>query len=175
MAPMLNFHYAAYSYLDEYLSVDKSCIDAFESEVSPEATCMALSKMARTYNINRNLAIKDEASRFVTVRVLLMQAPRPVTDEEMIKLVGEFSIKLGNAYPRKSGMKPTLLSAASKFLWMRFQAPVVMYDRYAWQWILEISNLSDTSSYADYVQVWRTFCTIICLQMLTISARSCNF
>ena len=153
---MLNFRYAVYSYLDEYLRVDKRCIDALELDVSPAASCEALSRMAAFYNINRNLATKDEAWRLEAVHNLLRRVQRPATDQEVAECVENFSIELGKAYPRKSGTTPTLLSAASKFLWMRFQSPVVMYDRYAWQWIKDIAKLRDTSSYAEYLQAWCT-------------------
>jgi len=115
--------------------------------------------MAVIYNINRNLTTKEETYRFETVRVLLRQATKPITDQEMADLVVTFSSQLGEAYPRKSGLNPKLLSAASKFLWMRFRSPVVLYDRYAWQWIKEIGKLRDTSSYTEYVRGWRkSFC-----------------
>jgi hypothetical protein len=137
--------------LNEYLRADKPCIEALEKDDSPEAACNALSKMAMIYNINRNLANKKEETwRLETVHSLLRGVETPVTDDQVAKLVGDFSTKLGEAYPRESGTKPKLLSAATKFLWMRFKSPVVLYDRYARLCIMG----ADKAAYSDYLRKW---------------------
>jgi hypothetical protein len=153
---MLNFHYAAYSYLDWYLLVDKPCIEALAPGTTDEIACHGLSKMAMSYSISRNLAINQtEALRFATALSFLRNFKGPKTNEEVANLVCDFSITLGRVYPRQSGTTPVLLSAASKFLWMRFKSPVVMYDRYAWQWVKRTGKLAAAGSYSDYLRVWR--------------------
>jgi hypothetical protein len=153
---MLNFHYAAYSYLDWYLLVDKPCIEALAPGTTDEIACHGLSKMAMSYSISRNLAINQtEALRFATALSFLRNFKGPKTNEEVANLVCDFSITLGRVYPRQSGTTPVLLSAASKFLWMRFKSPVVMYDRYAWQWVKRTGKLAGAASYSEYLRVWR--------------------
>jgi hypothetical protein len=159
---MSNFSYAACTYLNEYLRADKPCIDALESGASPQVICEALSKVATIYNINRTLWLNKEELRLDGARDLLMQVRRPKGDQSVANAVDQLAQELGATYPRynKKGPKdvqyaPELLSAASKFLWMRFQKPIVMYDRYAWQWIKRAHRLPHSRSYTDYVGAWR--------------------
>ena len=157
----LNFYYAAYSYFNEYWRADKPCIEALEDGADSKATCVALSEIAKIYNINRNMATnKEEECRLEVARSLLMDLPKPVTDKDVSKVVGEFAEALGKAYPRiekKTGklVKPILLSSASKFLWMRFQNPIVMYDRYAFAWVKRNSLPTNAMSYSQYLDAWR--------------------
>jgi hypothetical protein len=159
---MLNFRYAAYTYLNEYLRADKPCIDALESGASPKVICEALSKVAKIYNINRTLWVNKEELRLDGARDLLMQVRKPKGDQSAANVVDQLARDLGATYPRhtKKGPKevqyaPELLSAASKFLWMRFKKPIVIYDRYAWQWIKRAHRLHHSGSYIDYVGSWR--------------------
>ena len=159
---MLNLRYAAYSCLNEYLRADKPCMDALNSEASPKAVCEAMSKMAAVYNINRTLWRNGESCRLEGARRLLMEVPRPLTDPSVAEAVDRLSHDLGAAYPRQAKGEPDeakyapeLLSAASKFLWMRFKDPIVMYDRFAWQWIQRAGQLHREGSYADCLGAWR--------------------
>jgi hypothetical protein len=47
----------------------------------------------------------------------------------------------------------TALSAATKFLWMRFRSPVIIYDSVVSGWLCKNCGYKD-NGYADYCRLW---------------------
>ena len=56
----------------------------------------------------------------------------------------------------ETDIQSELLSAASKFLWMRFGHPFIIYDSLTWKWIdtyqMEYSSIR---TYVDFYDAWR--------------------
>src|SRR5208283_3498717 len=57
-------------------------------------------------------------------------------------------------------LKPTygheLTSAASKFLWMRFGSPIIIFDSLTWDWMRKQVGYSSIKTYNEFYDAWRT-------------------
>ncbi len=55
----MNFHYAACTYLNEYMETDKPCIESLQStEIAEEKACEALAQMAWIYEISQRRSVR---------------------------------------------------------------------------------------------------------------------
>jgi hypothetical protein len=159
--PPLNLHLALRSFLDEYITVDLPCIRALKQTVAERtAARQALRKMASSYQIARNFhgnaaetADDKEKAQHYEKALQILLSIGVVDCGNFVSQVDTLARRLGEQYPRrtKSGetKPPYLLSAASKFLWMRTQSPVLMYDRLAECWLG-----SEYQHYQAFVDKW---------------------
>jgi hypothetical protein len=69
-------------------------------------------------------------------------------------VVVDLATRLGSVY-KKKGAAQELVSAASKFLWIRRRSPVVIYDRRAHKCLTRM-NATPGTSYASFRKVWQT-------------------
>lgn len=148
----LNFHYAAYSYLDECLWIDRPCMLALrDKDRSDREICKALAMMAVKYSIIRNFSSKNcnEEFRLASVLEELRRTQKPVSDEDAIECVVSFADRLKELYGQR------LLSAASKILWMQYQSPVIIFDSLAWGCLIRYAELASSASYSEYCRIWR--------------------
>lgn len=108
----LNFHIAAYSYLSEYLRLDKPFIDKFCSRnASDEEVCKALARLATEYLVIRNFKRQNwEHPRLVSAVRELRKVRRPSSTRAVPQLVSAFAEELKAFYGQY------VISAASKFL-----------------------------------------------------------
>jgi hypothetical protein len=140
--------------LNEYIVTDRPCIFSLQDkELSVEGVCESLAAMASAYGVSRNFATSETAGsiRFKPVLEALYEVQKPTTEDDSVGCVLSFVEELR----RITGK--TLLSAASKFLWMRFQYPIIIYDSLTWTHFVREGFLSDTrSSYGDFCFAWRT-------------------
>jgi hypothetical protein len=146
-----NFHYAAYSYLDEYLSVDRDCMSVLSDEGrSDEQVCEALTRMATYYRIIRNLSSKrcNETYRLSPVLEELRKIEPPISGTDAVEAVNKLVKALRGRYQQE------LTSAASKILWMRYQSPLVIYDSLAHGALKKLEQLKDSAGYPDYFASW---------------------
>jgi hypothetical protein len=148
----MNFHYAACTYLNEYVVTDEPCIESLQSTaLTDDEVCEALSKMATDYGISRNFSDVErlEWRRYRPVLQVLRTASPPAEDDGVdCVLLFEMELK------RITGKD--LLSAASKMLWMRFKHPIVIYDSLTWKYFVGRGVLNDTkSSYGQFCSEWR--------------------
>jgi hypothetical protein len=156
----MNLHYAAYSYLDEYLTVDEPTMRAVKlaadldsaDEQERKNAREALCNFAHHYSVIRTLRDRgvDEADRLRDALDILCGIPDLTTESEAIDAVEKFASQLGNLY----GGKP--LSAATKFIWLRCPHLIIIYDSLAWKWLRKHSELRDSDSYETYTKLWRT-------------------
>ena len=134
------------------MSKDKRFHDvlAFETQdaVSGTSGRECLVEFATYYGVIRTLRVTAEAFRLQGAYEALC-ATRIPRGADVVEMVCEFARALGDRY----GALP--LSAASKFLWVRFRSPVVVYDmlvsdglhlRYGYKY----------DGYPNYYKIWTT-------------------
>jgi hypothetical protein len=151
----LNFYYAAHTYMDNWVVCDREArkVLGFGSGTTPtdKAACVQLKKVATIYSVARNFKkVEVECERLSPVWTALQEIEhKPVSAEDAKDCVE----KLVNS------LKPTygcgLLSAASKFLWMRFGSPIIIYDSLTWDWMRKQVEYSSIKTYNEFYDAWR--------------------
>jgi hypothetical protein len=152
----LNFHYAAHTYLDNWVRCDRNARRELDfgrdTPLDDEQACKQIAVVANVYGIARNFS-KDsekEALRYSPVWAALKSfKTRPASEQDAKDCVERLVRELRATY------EEGLLSAASKVLWMRFGSPIILYDRYAWNWMCSHGGCSRSGSYADFNDAWR--------------------
>lgn len=147
-----SFYYAAYSYLDEWMGNDSRFhnVLAYEkrNEISEEGGRKLLVEVATYYSVARTLRDTGEDRRLLAAYQTLAET-EPPTMEDVVEKVTLFAETLHQRYGPK-----TPLSAASKFLWMRFRSPVVIYDSKASGWLW--NRCLKSEGYSAYHEAWLT-------------------
>jgi hypothetical protein len=143
-------YYAAYSYLDQWVYRDSRfhrslAFDSCPTSV-PKNGVSVLAEVAACYGVARTLKTIDEEFRLDGAYKALQAIEQP-TEIDVVNKVVAFSHDLGRAY----GSIP--LSAASKFLWMRFRSPVVIYDSVVSKWLWKTCGYC-YDGYANYYSLW---------------------
>jgi hypothetical protein len=153
----LNFHYAAHTYLDNWVECDRyarSILDfGSDSPVGIEQACKQIALVANIYGIAPNFSKDSEkqALRYSPVwTAVALIKNRPASEQDAKDCVGQLVEALKPIY----GLN--LWSAASKLLWMRFGKPIVIYDSLAWKWMCNNGELSERDgSYSKFYDAWR--------------------
>jgi len=123
----MNFHFAAFTYLYEWVCYDRHFIEvlAFARDPAPtaEEACRQLVSMATHYNVIRNFKAEgDGTDRLLHVWNALKTVSKPVSQHEAKDRIEGLVAVL------KAQYRHELVSAVSKILWMRFGSPIVIYD-----------------------------------------------
>ena len=151
----LNFHYAAHTYVDNWVVCDREArkVLGFGSGATPtdKEACEQLKKVANIYSVTRNFRKEEDGcARLSPVwKALLEIQKQPVNDTEAKYCVEKLVNTLKPTYGRE------LLSAASKFLWMRFGSPIIIYDSLTWDWIRNQEGYSSITRYNEFYDAWR--------------------
>jgi hypothetical protein len=139
--------YAAHSYADEWLSVDRPAREVFRrpETASEEVQLTQLEKFARAYGIGRNFKTLDTGENHLkpALHALLGVSYESDPNETYLALFDELK--------RVYGVQ--LWSATSKFLWLRFGSPFRLWDQYADKWLGKMGN--DRNWYAEYCARWK--------------------
>jgi hypothetical protein len=146
-----NVFYSAYSYLDEWMRQDFSFhrILSFERRDKASGTTGAecLVKVANSYKVIRTLRKTGESPRLKAAYEAL-QATGPLENGNVVSVVDTFATALCEIYGTFA------LSAASKFLWMRFRSPVIIYDSIVSKWLSKNCNDYLDEDYSSYHRIW---------------------
>jgi len=149
----MDFRYAAFTYLYEWVCYDRRSIDVLAftrtSEPEPEVACRELISVAKHYDIIRNFKLGEETSRLLPAWNALKEIGKPVSQEDAKERINQLVAKLRPTYGRD------LWSAASKFLWMRFQSPIVIYDSITWKWMCAKGDCPSGGTYDDFYDTWQ--------------------
>ena len=141
--------YAAASYLDEWIATDLPCHEVLGTANSKKQSSdgpIHLLSFAKAYGVIRTLPIKaGEHVRLAQAYKSLLEIDSPSDIEGAISRVDDLAIKLRKDY----GNGKTPLSAASKFLWVRFQSPVIIYDSVVREWLR-----NKGTGYSGYCEAW---------------------
>jgi hypothetical protein len=150
----LNFHYAAHTYVDNWVVCDREArkVLGFGRGTTPtdKEACEQLMKVANIYSIARNFR-KEEVRcvRLSPVWTALQEISEPASHQDAKECVDKLIASLKPTYGRG------LLSAAPKFLWMRFGRPIIIYDALTWNWIRNQREYSKIKTYIEFYDAWR--------------------
>jgi hypothetical protein len=141
------YRHAAMTYLNEWLESDYFAMRDIADQAKSR---QALVQFARDYGVIRCFKTeRDEGDeRLSHAHRLLFEQTGPYDRAQAIQMVGEFDSQLKAVYQCDH------LSAASKFLWLRFQSPVILYDSLAWTWIARQVAPRKLTTYEEYCSVW---------------------
>jgi hypothetical protein len=78
----------------------------------------------------------------------LKQIGKPNNRVEAIRAVKELMDALQKHYQKE------LCSAASKFLWLRFGSPIIIYDTIAWNWMCNAGGCLKNDGYYQFCEGW---------------------
>jgi hypothetical protein len=147
-----NFYYAASCYLDEWMWTDRKLhLDlSFERQdrISPSAGADSLCVFAKSYGVMRTFNTIEEEPRLNAAYGALRETTCPI-ESDLVSKVENFAETLRKFY----GKVP--LSAASKFLWIRFRSPVIIYDSIVWKYLCDNYGLKDADGYTGYCRIWK--------------------
>lgn len=145
-----NFHYAAYSYLDQWMMKDRKLHSGLAAERDAASSgadgITTLADTATYYGVMRTLKTIDERPRLKAAFDALRTIERP-DETGVVAAVENYAETLRAVY---GGGTP--LSAASKFLWMEFRSPVVVYDSFVSRYLKNCGY--EDKGYSDYYRVW---------------------
>jgi hypothetical protein len=145
-----SLHCAAYSYLDEWMWRDSRFYQVMRFDnchnTSLDLGVNTLVETAAYYGVARTLKKAGETRRLAAAYVEL-QKTRLSEGDNAIEVVKRLAERLREIYGSYA------LSAASKFLWMRFRSPIVIYDSIVSKWLQNHGYVDD--DYSTYWQVWQ--------------------
>jgi hypothetical protein len=145
------FYYSAFTYLGEWMASDRFYHENLAAMARDEASDPKkiewLVKATTYYKVIRTLKTIEEKPRLLAAYTLLQAIPQPEDIEDVIRNVHSFAEGLQAVYGTYA------LSAASKFLWMRFRSPIVIYDSVASGW-LKNHGYKESGGYRSYVESW---------------------
>lgn len=158
------------AYLNQWYKNDRLLIESLALN-NPKALGEPFRKLAAKYMVARNFSttnIKGNG-RSEKIAQLWSQVATVVCSVEINdrmsehKMVHDLANKLGGIFPPKSGSKivqPTLLSAATKFLWFRGHTSIRIYDKRAVEALNQLQKLRERKSrrvngdYAAFAKAW---------------------
>lgn len=148
---MDDFKFAALGYLNNWFQYDKRFVNGLRS-VDTSVKLKSLRGAANAYHVARNFktrADEDDKNRLYHALAALEEVGgSAVTDKDVDAKVCKLASELERLYGERT------ISAASKFLWFRYQSPVVMYDSQARQCLKQLCGI-DGSEYGKYRTTWR--------------------
>jgi hypothetical protein len=125
-----NFHYFALHYLNLWISQDRDCCKAMEGS-DRQRKLQLLSKAAVAYKIARNLHTRHDVERRLprlspVLDIIDHLDRRAFRGSKLVPAVEKIRAKISDRYGGRG-----LLSATTKFLWLKLQSPIIIYDSQA--------------------------------------------
>jgi hypothetical protein len=146
-----NFKSFALLYLNDWYEKDRSFVIELSS-MTKEVRLRNLHEAAQYYGVKRNFGgVKKKG--LDAAFTLLEDAAQTVIlqSQSIVATVSQLAKDFESAYPKKKGKEK--VSAASKFLWLRCQSPVVIRDNNAFAFLKAAS--CGTLPEGDYRAYWR--------------------
>ncbi|WP_197378054.1 hypothetical protein [Ralstonia pseudosolanacearum] len=162
--------YSAFSYLQQWYRTDRQLMEAFANARGGQVAVRDLKSLAVKYMVARNFKSAKLAEAEVDLRwkgvARHIAATKRRTDAAIEDCIQDLAGKLGQAFPTAIGKaSPTLLSAASKFLWFSGLHDVRIYDKRAVKALNALQKervLTDgcrrgrvNGSYTDFARAWK--------------------
>jgi hypothetical protein len=146
-----NLKFFACAYLNDWWQYDSTFVERLRPTNGAEVRRYWLVEAANYYQVGRNLAEKHEqGSRLFEALAALNQIEGQITNENVDTKVDTLVTLLKKVYKNK------LTSAASKFLWLIHQSPVVIYDSRARTCLVSLTGREiPEHDYVGYRQKWR--------------------
>lgn len=143
---MENFRYFALMYLNDWHQWDKPLSDRIFGRDKLDGRD-AFHLAAKYYKVTRNFPIDNEEHRLQGALELLKSNRGRPTKENVCKKVDQLALAFGDRYGKNA------VSAASKFLWLRYKSPVVIFDSRAKKW-LKKNGYKVPANYEGYRTQW---------------------
>lgn len=140
------FEYCSLKYLDIYQQFDINLIEGFKTE-SKTNRLKILKNGATVFRIARNFKDFENDKNKTSILSLLDKIKTPVTESESIETVINFSNNLSALFPGKN-----YYSASSKFLWLKFQSPIIIMDS---RTIKALDKKLKPENYSQYYSLWK--------------------
>lgn len=142
------FEYCAVRFLDNWIKKEKILSDEISAQTP---TLDGIRNSLAYFKVSRGFAgIKNDLRIQRKVQSLIVKHSRNLTVNTTINRVESL------AFAFKSELElGTLLSAASKLLWLRNRSPVVIYDRRALQALNRLGHNLQKSAYEPYYSAWQ--------------------
>lgn len=145
----LNFRCAAISYLNFYVRFDQRCsVVLSRRRIDTDEARDQLVRLAKEYILIRSFD-RHETPRMQRALEAVVRFKRPTNRLEAVAYVNDLADQLKMAYGQR------LISAASKFLWIRFKSPIVIYDSLGHKWLTRERRLRADAGYGDFCEAWR--------------------
>jgi hypothetical protein len=145
-----NFKFFALSYLNDWVKYDEKFVTEFSAE-DPNDRRQCMRRAAKYYGIARNFKTIPFDTERLKSALIAMDAVGSITEENVDLIVCSLAQTFQLAYGKN------LVSAASKFLWLRHKSPVVILDSQAIQCLNKLSGGKlFQSDYAAYRKEWRS-------------------
>lgn len=145
---MENFNYFALMYLNDWYWWDKPFserIGGFDRDDSLQA----FHEAAKYYKVTRNFSDLEDEKRLAAAHDLVLAVPDPIIEENVCETVQILAAKFQEKYGKNA------VSAASKFLWLRFKSPVVIFDSRAIAWLRTNKyKVKYNAGYDVYYEKW---------------------
>ena len=151
-----NFKYCALHYLNLWLTQDKAPCEVLAGN-NPELKLQQLKKAATAYRVARNLPRKydkeKEMVRYDPILQVLDSLEQPNLQRDPLvpwieKVRDQISANYGNR---------DTLSLTTKFLWLKFKSPIIIFDSQARQALARLCKcpLTSLGNLAKYYSLWR--------------------
>ena len=145
------FEYYSLNYLNQWLRHDKLCYEILNDIVEGDKLD-TLKKAAGHYKVARSLTLNDEkkadTNRYQPVLDQLNDISHQDLKENVVGYTNRIVGNLEDAYGKK------LLSATTKFLWLKFRSPNYMYDSQAFDTLRERSKALKVRDLEAFRQAW---------------------
>ena len=147
------FEFCSLQYMNFWLSVDRECHVVLKDSVQSGNKLSLLQKAASFYRISRNLPKGREEAEGLPRFSFLQSIIDQQTSSELsvlgaVEMVKQVSAELSNKYWGAPDRR-NLLSAASKFLWLKIRDPIIIYDSQA-RLALNVPN----GNYEHFYTAW---------------------
>ena len=146
---MENFEYFALGYLNDWYQFDRVFVENLNPGNSRDVRLRCIQAAAKHYGVARNFKTLPDEERLDNALRALDATGDSITDDNVDSTVRGLAKTFQSTYGKNA------VSAASKFLWIRHQAPVVIFDSLAFQWLNKGSDgkLSQ-GDYPTYRREW---------------------
>lgn len=158
-ATLNNFKFFALAYLNDWWQYDEQFVRGLRPQGSSRRETLV--KAATYYQVIRSFskggdvnASQRLGNALKELDAVLSGVNNTIRPANVDALVTDLAIRLGSVYKKKDNAQE-LVSAASKFLWIRRRLPVVIYDRRA-KTCLTILKAKPGTTYASFRKAWQT-------------------
>jgi hypothetical protein len=153
-----NFKFFSLAYLNDWWQYDRNFVSGLRPKASSRRE--SLVKAATYYQVIRLFPKnKDKVDRLDNalnnLDAVLKGVSNIITPANVDLTVTTLATTLGLTYKRKSGKAAELISSASKFLWIRRQSPVIIFDQRAHA-CLKMMKATPGTTYATFRKAWLT-------------------
>lgn len=147
--PLENFRFFAMHYLNDWCLDDHRFVSGLQPTNDTATRLEHLREAASYYKVVRNLKTIEEKERLSGALTAIDSISPPTSDEAVDPAVNALAAALQSIY----GMN--VISAASKFLWLRYRWPVVIYDDRAIQCLRASGCRIGMCDYGGYRREWK--------------------